>query len=76
MCLFKKRKTYKYPETAKYQLNDYINFRYNKELYFGYVCSAKIDDSNKIIYTIQIEGQCPSFIYNFKEEDIIGLKED
>ena len=76
MCLFKRKKIkYQYPEKAKYQLDDYVNFRYRNELYFGYICSAKINDG-KVIYTIQIEGQCPSFIYNFNEEDIIGIKED
>ena len=71
MCLFKKKKIkYKYPETAKYKLNDFINFIHNKELYFGYICGAKVVDG-KIIYTIQTEGECPSMIFNYKEEDIL-----
>ena len=74
--LFKRKKIkYQYPEQAKYQLDDYVNFRYRKELYFGHICSARVND-NKVVYTIQIEGQCPSLIYNFDEEDIIGIKED
>ena len=36
-------------------------------MYFGYICSAKTCD-NKIIYTIQTEGECPSMIFNYKEE--------
>ena len=76
MYFFKKKKIeYKYPEKAKYKLGDYINFRYNKELYFGYVCSAKLNN-NEISYTVQIEGQCPSFIYNLEEFNVIGIKED
>ena len=75
MCLFRRKYKYKYPELAKYKLNDYINFRHNNELYFGYVISAKINE-NKVIYTIQVEGQCPFLISNYKEEDIIGLKLD
>ena len=76
MCLFRKKKIkYVYPDQAKYQLGDYVNFRYRNELYFGHICSCKINDG-KIVYTIQIEGQCPSFIYNFLEDDIIGIKED
>ena len=64
MFLFKKKK--KYPETAKYKLKDYVNFRY--------IYDAMLDKENKVIYTIQIAGQCPALIYNYKEEDIIGLK--
>lgn len=67
-----KRKS-KYPSNAKYQKQDYVNFRYRNELLFGYIYDAKEQDG-KIIYTIQIAGQCPSFIRDYKEEDIIGYK--
>lgn len=68
------KKENKYPETAKYKKGDFVNFRYRDELYFGYIFMAYISKDNKITYTIQIGGQCPSFIYDYKEEDIIGLK--
>ena len=73
MC-FRFKKKNKYPEIAKYKKGDYINFRYRGELYFGFVYEAFLYDDNKIKYTIQIAGQCPSFIHDYKEEDIIGLK--
>lgn len=72
MFSFLKKKK-KYPEEAKYKLGDFVNFRYRDELYFGYIYGAKIKD-DKIIYDIQIGGQCPAVIYDYKEEDIIGLK--
>ena len=71
MCLFKRKK---YPKTAKYQKGDFVNFRYHNELYFGYIYDAKEELYGKITYTIQIGGQCPALIYNYKEEDILGLK--
>ena len=70
--LFKKKN--KYPEIAKYNKGDFVNFRYRDDLYFGYIFEAHLNKENKVIYTIQIGGQCPSFIYEYKEEDIIGLK--
>ena len=73
MC-FRFKKKNKYPEIAKYKKGDYINFRYRGELYFGCVYEAFLYDDNKVKYTIQIAGQCPSFIHDYKEEDIIGLK--
>lgn len=74
MFLFRKKK-FKYPENAKYKIKDFVNFRYQNELFFGYIFDAKIDkETNKITYTIQICGQCPYLIYDYKEEDIIGLK--
>lgn len=71
---FKRKKKNVFPENAKYKKDDYINFRYRGELYFGYVSEGFIDENGNITYTIQIAGQCPTFIYNYKEEDIIGLK--
>ena len=71
MCFFKRKK--KYPENAKYKVKDFVNFRYRGELYFGYIYDATEVDG-MIRYTIQIGGQCPALIYNYKEEDIIGLK--
>ena len=74
MCFFKKKE--KYPSNAKYKKGDYINFRYRDDLYFGYIYGAKEDGSGNITYTIQLAGQCPSFIENYKEENIIGLKKN
>ena len=70
---FKKKK--KYPENAKYKLDDFVNFRYRGELYFGYIYEAFLTKENKVLYTIQIAGQCPALIHDYKEEDIIGIKE-
>ena len=70
--LFKRKR--KQTTLAKYKIDDYVNFRYKNELYFGFIYESFIDKQNNITYTIQIAGQCPALIYNYKEEDIIGLK--
>ena len=72
MFLFRRKN--KYTEIAKYKKGDFVNFRYRNELYFGYIFEAFLKE-DKIVYTIQLGGQCPSFIYEYKEEDIIGIKE-
>ena len=69
--LFKRNK---YPEAAKYKKGDFVNFRYRGELSFGYIYEAFESDDGKITYTLQIGGQCPAFLYNWKEEEILGLK--
>ncbi len=71
MCFFKR-----YPKNAKYQKRDFVNFRRRGELCFGWIYDAKADKQGNITYTIQIGGQCPAFIYDYKEEDIVGLKKD
>ena len=70
--LFNRKK--KYPEAAKYKEDDCVRFRYRDDLAFGYIYDAKIDTDGKVSYTIQLGGQCPALIYDFKEENIVGLK--
>lgn len=72
MLFFKK----KYPKEAKYQKGDFVNFRRRGELCFGWIYDANADKAGGVTYTIQIGGQCPSFLYNFPEGDIVGLKKD
>ena len=71
---FNRKRKKKFPSEAKYKLSDYVYFRYRGELYFGYIYDAKEVMYGKITYTIQIGGQCPALIYDYKEEDILGLK--
>lgn len=68
------KKKVKYPINAKYKKTDYVYFRYRDDLFFGYIHSAKEEKDGKITYTIQVAGQCPYLIHDYKEEDIIGLK--
>lgn len=71
--MFFKRKQ-KYPQNAKYNKKDYVNFRFRDDLYFGYIVNAKQNENGNILYDIQIAGQCPAVIKDFAEEKIIGLK--
>ena len=69
MFFFKKKN--KYPLNAKYQKKDFVRFKYKNEVFFGFIYEA-FEKDNKITYTIQMAGECPSFVYDYKEEDIIG----
>ena len=71
--IFKKKdKKPVWPEEAQYKFHDFVYFRYKGEISFGYVWEAKMDEEGNVIYTIQIGGECPTFIYNNKEEQIVG----
>ncbi len=69
-----KRKNKQDLSVAKYKKGDFVNFRHRGELSFGYIYEVFVDDEKKVTYTIQIGGQCPAFLYSWKEEDILGLK--
>ena len=60
-----------WPEEAKYKVRDFVRFRHRGELHFGFIHEARVEDG-EVIYTIQMGGECPTFVYNYKEEDIVG----
>ena len=68
--IFKKKPVY--PENAKYQLGDFVRFRHRGELHFGFIHEAKIEEEGNVLYTLQMGGECPTFVYNYKEENIVG----
>ena len=72
--LFLKKKKNEYPKNAKYKIGDLVNFKYRGDIYFGFIYGAKEVENNEIVYTIQLGGQCPAFIYEYKEKDIMGLR--
>lgn len=62
-----------YPENAKYKVRDFVRFRYRGEVTHGFIYEARETEDGKILYTIQKGGECPSFVYDYREEDVIGL---
>lgn len=71
--IFKKKpKKPAWPEEAKYKFRDFVRFRHRGELRHGFIYEARVDEDGKVLYTIQMGGECPTFVYNYKEESIIG----
>ena len=68
----KKNKKSAYPENAKYKFRDFVRFRHRGELHFGFIHDATVDEAGNVIYTIQMGGECPTFVYNYKEENVVG----
>lgn len=74
MCFFKKkRKIVRETINSKFDIGEFVHFRYRDELYFGYVLYARRDIDGNVIYDIQVGGQCPAVIKGIKEE-IIFIK--
>ncbi len=71
--IFKKKSNKNaWPEKAKYKFRDFVRFRHRGELHFGFIHEARVEDDGTVIYTIQMGGECPTFVYNYKEENIVG----
>lgn len=71
--IFKRKpKKSAWPEGAKYVRRDFVRFRHRGELRHGFIHEASVDEAGNILYTIQMGGECPTFVYNYKEESIVG----
>ena len=70
--IFKKKpKKPAWPEEAKYKFRDFVRFRHRGELRHGFIYEARMENG-EVIYTIQMGGECPTFVYNYSEEKIVG----
>ena len=71
--MFFKRKK-KISIESKYIKGDTVNFKHHGELTFGIICNVKANEEGTVLYDIQIGGECPSIIYNVKEDIVRPAK--
>ena len=58
---------------SKFKLEDYVDFYYNDDLYFGHISNIYLDSDKTVIYDIDIAGQCPATLLGIKEEKIVRI---
>ena len=73
MCFFKKKKP-KIEINSKFKMGEAISFFYKGDLKFGFVHNIKLSSEGKVIYDIQIGGECPAIINDVREIDLIKEK--
>jgi len=73
MCLFKKKK--KIVVTGnKYEIGQSVRFKYRGEVCPAVIYEVKLDNDNKIIYDVQLGGECPIIVNDIPEEKIFVIK--
>ncbi len=70
MCLFKKKKP-KIEINSKFKKGELVSFFYRGDLKFGFVYGIKLNEESKVIYDIQIGGECPAIIKDIRELDLV-----
>lgn len=71
MCFFKKKKQQpKAVINSKFKMGDFVSFHYRGELMFGYIYEIYATDDGKVLYDVQIGGQCPAVLYKLEEETL------
>ncbi len=73
MC-FRKKKRHEEIIDSEYKVGDLVRFPYRGDLFIGHVYSVKKDENGNIFYTIQVGGECPSFVTNYPSEKVVHKK--
>lgn len=58
---------------SKFQINDYVDFFYKDDIYFGHISNIYLEDNSKVIYDIDIAGQCPTTFTHIEEEKVVRI---
>lgn len=72
----KKRRQISVTIESKFKRNDYVDFFYKDDLYFGHISNIYLDDKKNVIYDIDIAGQCPTTFTNISEEKLVRIHKD
>lgn len=72
MC-FRRNKKQVIEINSKYHVNEYVDFFYKDDLYFGHISNIYLEDNNEVIYDIDIAGQCPTTFTHINESKIVRI---
>ena len=71
MCFF--RKKVKIQVHGRFAKDELVNFKYRGEVCPGIIYKVYLDKDQRVVYDIQIGGECPAVIVNIKEEEIFKI---
>lgn len=73
MCfkLFNKKQEINFDH--KFNIGDFVDFYHRDDIYFGVISDIRLDDKNKVIYDIDIAGQCPETFKEVPESIVIRI---
>ena len=70
---FKKKKKEVSPINSKFKLDDFVDFYYRDDIYFGKVSNIYLAPNNEVLYDIDIAGQCPATLTGIEEKKVIRI---
>ena len=73
IMFFRKRKKITIEVISKFKLDDFVDFYYRDDIYFGKISNIYLDESGEVLYDIDIAGQCPATLSGIKESNIIRI---
>ena len=72
MCLFRKHKENIPQFDHKFSKGDFVDFWHRDDVYFGTVSKVNLVNK-KVLYDIDVAGQCPTTFEGIEEEKVIRI---
>ena len=73
IMLFGRRKKVTIEIISKFRLDDFVDFYYRDDIYFGKISKVYLAPTGEVLYDIDIAGQCPATLTEIKEEKVIRI---
>lgn len=73
IMFFKKKKKETVQINSKFKLNDFVDFYYRDDVYFGKISNVYLASGGEVLYDIDIAGQCPATLTEIEEEKVIRI---
>ena len=70
---FKKRRKVEQQINSKFKVNDFVDFYYRDDVYFGKISKVYLAPSGEVLYDIDIAGQCPATLNEIEEKKVIRI---
>ena len=76
MCFFRKNRREIPNIPTKFHVGDFVDFWHRDDVYFGTISNINFDNENKVLYDIDIAGQCPTTYCGVPEEKVIRTRKE
>jgi len=73
VMFFKKRRKVEQLINSKFKVNDFVDFYYRDDVYFGKISKVYLAPSGEVLYDIDIAGQCPATLIEIEEKNVIRI---
>ena len=70
---FRKRRKVEQKINSKFNVNDFVDFYYRDDVYFGSISNVYLASSGEVLYDIDIAGQCPATLIEIEEKNVIRI---
>ena len=73
IMFFKKKSKADVQLNSKFKLNDFVDFYYRDDVYFGIISKVYLAPTGEVLYDIDIAGQCPATLTEIEEQKVIRI---